>query len=342
MHIHRYALDLERANQMKVVRGRAGGQDSHIGRQKANRQGRSARGNVGVHDPRQVAQGRRERAQDATQRDGSLVVHRLRLVAVTSSQEERVHSRLGKNVHTPQDFHLDHIVRRHSGLAAIDARCATTRQSGRGLRGRRRRGSRRGQWNRRRPTARRQGRPCRNCRDSQRGDARRNGGQRRREEGAKVNRGRRRRSRQRRRAGGRRRGRPRVGRGQRDVRARPLQGQPMALQRRRLGARSSRRRRSSRGRRRGRVASREATEATSRGTRGRGHEALSNLGRSAQSTSRLARLSRRNALAASHCRNDGRRSSPGLAAALLLGAVALLRGPSRLRGRGTQCQRSGR
>ena len=50
MHIHRYALDLERANQMKVARGRAGGQDSHIGRQKANRQGRSARGNVGVHD----------------------------------------------------------------------------------------------------------------------------------------------------------------------------------------------------------------------------------------------------------------------------------------------------
>ena len=241
MHIHRYALDLERANQMKVARGRAGGQDSHIGRQKANRQGR----NVGVHDPRQVAQGRRERAQDAPQRDCSLVVHRLRLVAVTSSQEERVHSRLGKNVHTPQDFHLDHIVRRHSGLAAIDARCATTRQSGRGLRGRRRRGSRRGQRYRRRPTARRQGRPCRYCRDSQRGGARRNGGQRRREKGA---RGRRRRSRQRRRAGGRGRRGPRVGRGQGNVRARPLQGQPMALQRRRLEARSSRRRRSSRGR----------------------------------------------------------------------------------------------
>ena len=179
MHIHRYALDLERANQMKVARGRAGGQDSHIGRQKANRQGR----NVGVHDPRQVAQGRRERAQDAPQRDGSLVIHRLRLVAVTSSQEERVHSRLGKNVHTPQDFHLGHIVRRHSGLAAIDARCATTRQSGRGLRGRRR-GSRRGQRDRRRPTARRQGRRCRDRRDSSQGDeARRNSEQRRRERG---------------------------------------------------------------------------------------------------------------------------------------------------------------
>ena len=339
MHIHRHAFDLERANQMKVARGRAGGQDSHIGRQKANRQGR----NVGVHDPRQVAQGRRERAQDATQRDGSLVVHRLRLVAVTSSQEERVHSRLGKNAHTPQDLHLDHSLGRHSWLPAIDARCAATRQSGRGLRGRRRRGSRRGQRYRRRQTARRQGRPCRNRRDSSQGDeARRNSGQRRREQGAKVNRGRRRRSRQRRRAGGRGRRGPRVGRGQGDVRARPLQGQPMALQRRRLGARSSRRRRSSRGRGRGRVASREATEATSRGTRGRGHEALSNLGRSAQSTSRLARLSRRNAWATSHRRNDGLPSSPGLAAALLLGAVALLRGRSRLRGRGTQCQRSGR
>ena len=208
MHIHRYAFDLERANQMKVARGRAGGQDSHIGRQKANRQGRSRRGNVGVHDPRQVAQGRRERAQDATQRDGSLVVHRLRLVAVTSSQEERVHSRLGKNIHTPQDLHLDHSLCRHSWLPAIDARCAATRQSGRGPRGRRRRGSRRGQRYRRRQTARRQGHPCRNRRDgSQRDEASRNGGQRRREE----NRGRRRRSRQRRRAGGRRRGRPRVG-----------------------------------------------------------------------------------------------------------------------------------
>ena len=91
MHIHRHALDLERANQVKVARGRAGGQDSHIGRQKANRQGCSARGTVGVHDLRQFAQRRRERAQDATQRGGGLGVYRLRLVAVTSSQEERVH-----------------------------------------------------------------------------------------------------------------------------------------------------------------------------------------------------------------------------------------------------------
>ena len=55
VHIHRHAFDLERADQMKAARGGAGRHDSHVGRQKANRQNSGAGSNVGVHEPRQVA-----------------------------------------------------------------------------------------------------------------------------------------------------------------------------------------------------------------------------------------------------------------------------------------------